>query len=100
LKSDPVESYSSRIARNTFYNAIARILGMLVGFLLTPYILNHLGIELFGIWSIVWVLTGYIGLFDMGLSTSFVRHTSLYYAEGDRESLREMISSGLFFISL
>lgn len=68
-----------------------------MSFFLTPYILSHLGVELFGIWSIVWILTGYMGLLDMGLSTSFVRHTSLYYAQGDRESLREMISSGLFF---
>jgi O-antigen/teichoic acid export membrane protein len=100
LNSYPEQGYISRIARNTFYNALARIWGMLVSFFLTPYILSRLGVEYFGIWSVVWILTGYMGLLDMGLSTSFVRHTSLYYAKGDREGLREMISSGLFFYAV
>jgi len=91
------DSYSYRITRNTFYNAIARVLGMLISFFLTPYILSHLGVEYFGIWSIVWVLTGYLGLLDLGLGTSFVRYTSLYYARGEKENLRKMMNSGLFF---
>ena len=95
--SGPDESYSDRIARNTFYNAIARVLGMLISFFLTPYILSHLGVEYFGIWSIVWVLTGYLGLLDLGLGTSFVRYTSLYYVKGEKENLRKMMNSGLFF---
>jgi O-antigen/teichoic acid export membrane protein len=91
------DSYSDRITRNTFYNAIARVLGMLISFFLTPYILSHLGVEYFGIWSLVWVLTGYLGLLDLGLGTSFVRYTSLYYVKGEKENLRKMMNSGLFF---
>lgn len=95
-----LEGYSTKIAKNTFYSGLMRIWGILVSFFLTPYILHRLGVERFGIWAIVWVLTGYMSLMDMGLAASFIRHTSMYYVQNNMKSLKEMISSGLFFYML
>lgn len=67
---------------------------------LTPYILRHIGIERYGIWAVVGVLTGYFGLLDFGMGTSFVKYISEYYAKKDFKSINQVITAGVIFYSV
>ena len=55
-----------------------------VGILLSPYIIHHLGDEAYGIWVLVFSLTGYYGLFDLGIRSSIIRFVSKYRALDDQ----------------
>ena len=66
-------------------------------FILTPYIINHIGVERFGVWTIVGVLTGYLGLFDLGISTSFVKYIAEYYTHRDFEKINHVVNTGFLF---
>ncbi len=69
-------------------------------FFLSPYIIGKLDAVSYGIWSILNVLTGYMGLFDLGVRASVGRHIALYLGKQDEEGVDETIRAGLGFFSL
>ncbi|PYX34646.1 MAG: hypothetical protein DMG81_19670, partial [Acidobacteria bacterium] len=56
---------------------------VLVGIFLSPFILHRLGDTAFGIWVLIFSVTGYYGLFDLGIRSSVIRYVSTYTATGD-----------------
>lgn len=101
LKNRPLyPSISEKIIRNTIFNIIGRFWGILVALILTPYIIHHIGVERYGIWAIVGVITGYFGLLDFGVGTSFVKYISEYYTKEDYKSLNQVVNTGFAFYSL
>jgi len=72
---------------------------IVVGIFLSPFILHRLGDTAFGIWVLVFSITGYYGLFDLGIGTSIVRYVSKFTATGDREGLAKLINTSLFTYS-
>src|SRR5580658_1637146 len=49
---------------------------ILVGIFLSPFILHRLGNTAYGAWILVFSVTGYYGLFDLGIRSSIVRYVS------------------------
>lgn len=94
------QSLSEKIIRNTIFNIVGRFWGILVALILTPYIIRHIGIERFGIWAIIGVITGYFGLLDFGIGTSFVKYISEYYAKKDYEKINQVVNTGFVFYSI
>ena len=90
-------SVSKRLIKNTVYNAIGRFWGLLAGVALTPYIVGHIGIERYGIWATIGALTGYFGLIDFGIGTSFVKYIAEFYAKGEDEKISRLVVTGSVF---
>src|SRR3979490_1570639 len=67
-----------------------------VGFFLSPFILHHLGDEAFGLWLLIFSLTGYYGIFDFGIRSSLVRYVSKFQATGDKDQLARLVNTSLF----
>ena len=91
---------SQKIIKNTIFNIIGRFLGVLVVLFLTPYIIRHIGIERFGIWAIIGVITGYFGLLDFGIGASFVKYISEFYTKKDYEKINQVVNTGFVFYSI
>jgi O-antigen/teichoic acid export membrane protein len=68
---------------------------ILVGIFLSPFILHRLGDTAFGIWVLIFSVTGYYGLFDLGIRSSVIRYVSTYTAAGDQEGLARLINTSL-----
>jgi O-antigen/teichoic acid export membrane protein len=66
---------------------------------LSPYILHHLGDEAFGLWVLIFSITGYYGLFDLGIRSSIVRYVATYSATRHHDELDRLISTALFTYS-
>jgi len=69
---------------------------ILVGLFLSPFILHRLGDSAFGVWVLTFSITGYYGLFDLGIRSSVVRYVSKHLATGSREDLAKLINTALF----
>ncbi len=67
-----------------------------VGFFLSPFILHRLGDEAFGLWILIFSLTGYYGIFDFGIRSSLVRYVSKFQATGDKDQLARLVNTSLF----
>ncbi|MDP3786627.1 MAG: MATE family efflux transporter, partial [Candidatus Omnitrophota bacterium] len=94
------QSLSQKIVRNTIFNAVGRFWGILVALFLTPYIIHHIGIERFGILAIVGAITGYFGLFDFGIGTSFVKYIAEFYAKKEYKKINQVVNTGFIFYSV
>lgn len=70
-----------------------------VGFFLSPFILHHLGDDAYGLWLLIFSLTGYYGIFDFGIRSSLIRYVSKFQATGDRDELARLINTSLFTYS-
>src|SRR5712691_13512838 len=90
-KLDKVE-----ILKNVCSSWCALGVNILVGILLSPYILHRLGDEAFGLWVLIFSITGYYGLFDLGIRSSIVRYVAKYSATNNYEELNRLISTSLF----
>jgi len=60
------------LAKNTVFNFIGQTIPALVAIVTIPYIIHGLGVERFGILSLVWVVLGYFNLFDLGLGRAVI----------------------------
>jgi len=82
-------------ARNLAANWIGHGANMVVMFFLSPFIIHTLGKTEYGIWGLVTVLTGYMGIFDLGVRASTGRHIALYLGRDDHEAVDETVRTGL-----
>jgi O-antigen/teichoic acid export membrane protein len=68
---------------------------ILVGIFLSPFILHRLGNTAYGAWVLAFSVTGYYGLFDLGIRSSIIRYVSTYAATNDMEGLCKLINTSL-----
>jgi O-antigen/teichoic acid export membrane protein len=71
-------------------------LNILIGLFLSPFILHRLGDTAFGLWVLVFSVTGYYGVFDFGIRSSLVRYVSKYTATHDLEEVCGLVNSAMF----
>lgn len=86
--------------RNLSFNWGGHAATLIVLFFLSPYIVGKLDGISYGIWSLLNVLTGYMGIFDLGVRASVGRHVALYVGKKDERGVDETIRTGLGFFSL
>ena len=69
------DNYSRRrvVAKNSLFNLLGQILPMMVGLLTIPIIVKGLGTNGYGILAIAYIVLGYFGIFDLGLSRATVK---------------------------
>ncbi len=67
---------------------------LVVMFFLSPYVVGKLDAVDYGIWSLLSVLAGYMGIFDIGVRGSVGRHIALYLGKKDRVGVDETIRAG------
>src|SRR5437667_7207048 len=88
------------ILKNVGSSWFALGINVLVGISLSPYILHRLGDEAFGLWVLIFSLTGYYGLFDLGIRSSIVRYVAKYSATKDDDHLNRLVNTAMFSYSV
>jgi O-antigen/teichoic acid export membrane protein len=85
----------AEIVKNVGSSWFSLGVSILVGIFLSPFILHRLGDTAYGIWILIFSVTGYYGLFDLGIRSSVIRYVSTYSATGDQEGLTKLINTSL-----
>jgi O-antigen/teichoic acid export membrane protein len=93
---DPLSS-SRAVVRSGVFNLAGFVVSAAYMFLLVPVALHHLGMEQYGLWTIVMAITGYIGLADLGLSTSFVTYIARFVAVRAYDDAVRVVYLGVIF---
>lgn len=88
-------SSGRRNVRNLAINWSSFALTGSVLFFLSPLVLHSLGAVEYGLWSLLNVLTGYLGIMDLGIRASIGRHIFLYVGREDHDAVDETIRTGL-----
>jgi O-antigen/teichoic acid export membrane protein len=68
---------------------------IVIAFLLTPYLINHLGTKNFGIWALGGAFLGYSGLLRLGVGAGIMRYMPFYIGRNDQKAASEIVSTSL-----
>jgi O-antigen/teichoic acid export membrane protein len=88
-----------QIIKNVGSSWFALGVNILVGIFLSPFILHRLGDAAFGIWVLIFSLTGYYGIFDFGIRSSIIRYVSKYTATRNLEEVSGLLNTAMFTYS-
>jgi len=86
--SDSFEYGGRMLTVNTVYNLLGRILPLIIAVLAIPFLVRGLGVDRFGVLMLAWMVVGYFGIFDMGIT----RATTKYVAEALQERNSKKVS--------
>ncbi|MCQ4280803.1 flippase [Pseudomonas stutzeri] len=86
------------IFRNSFLSLASLAIPLLVGLLTVPYIINDLGLQRFGVLTLIWAVIGYASLFDLGISRALTKRVAAL--QGRMPRLRSVVRSGLCLMAL
>ncbi len=97
------EGSAARLVRNTLANGAGQVAGVIVTLILTPFLIDGLGVEGFGIWALALsfsFLGGYASLTDVGIEVALARYIAEARSDGDNRAASEVASTGMAFFSL
>lgn len=90
---------SFAIQKNIFRGAASSLFSLgitsIIGLIIMPMLVNHLGDRNYGVWVLVGTLTGYFAFLDLGLSKAVMRFVSQCLGRGDRDEANNWISLAL-----
>lgn len=87
------------LKRNTIWNISGAGIPFLLGVVTIPYLISRVGVESFGILSLVWTMIGYFSIFDFGLGRALTQQVASKKDSGTSEELSSLIKTGLLFIA-
>jgi len=81
------------VLRNSLYNLLGLGLPLIVAVIAIPELIRSLGVEQFGILTLIWAVVSYFGLFDLGLGRAVTQQVALTIASGDNAQLKKVVGT-------
>ena len=81
--------------KNVIYSYISLFARTIIGFLILPIIVSSIGKANFGLMRLIYSLTGYIGILDLGLGNAVTRFTALYNTKKKKQKINSIASYSL-----
>jgi O-antigen/teichoic acid export membrane protein len=92
LGAGPTEE-TLTVAKNVSTRYLAIAIEMLVGLVVLPFNVSHLGKSAYGLWMLTASVTAYFSILDMGYSGALVKFVAQYRARRDLRALNEILST-------
>lgn len=85
------------LRKNAIFNVLGWVVPILVNFISIPIIVQRLGYDQYGIWTLVMAVMGYFALLDLGVVRGGIRFIADSNARNDLEKMNQVISLGVLF---
>jgi O-antigen/teichoic acid export membrane protein len=96
----PAAFHSSRgdstrtIGRNTIFGIVASLVQMGTRLITVPIVIGHLGLDGYGIWSIIMTTAAYMRFGSVGIKSAFQKYVAEATGSGDFERANRLLSTG------
>jgi O-antigen/teichoic acid export membrane protein len=87
------ENQLARVARNVFTRYLVIIVDAIIGLLVLPFNVGHLGTSTYGLWMLTASVATYFSVLDLGYSGSITKFVAEYRARRDVRGLNEIVST-------
>jgi O-antigen/teichoic acid export membrane protein len=98
LGAEPIEE-TLTVARNVSTRYLAIAAEMVVGLLVLPFNVAHLGKSAYGLWMLTASITAYFSVLDLGYSGAIVKFVAQYRARRDVRALNEVLSTTFYLFA-
>lgn len=88
------------LSRNTLWNIGGNVLPLILGAVTIPLLIPRLGLERFGVLTLLWTIIGYFSLFDFGLGRAITQQVATSLGGQRRADIPQVIKAGLEFTVL
>jgi O-antigen/teichoic acid export membrane protein len=78
---------------------VALVVTVLIGLVLTPYVIHTLGDELYGIWTLAVSFVGMFSLLDIGLNAAVGRYVAARIGAKDYAGLNRYLNTGYYIFT-
>lgn len=92
---EPLLEVNRQFGRNVMATIVARVVNMARGVCLVPFLLAHIGLEAYGIWTTIFILVTYVGLTTMGVSNVYIKYVAEFTARREYDKANALLSTGL-----
>jgi O-antigen/teichoic acid export membrane protein len=82
------------------FNGLAQLAPLIVVLALTPLLLDRLGLDRFGIWSLTLVVLNTLRMLDGGIAASMARFFAIHAAHDDRAEAGRLLVGALLVLAL
>ena len=89
-----------RYLTNVLWTWAGVAVGIISGFIVSPYTIRKIGDVNFSIWSLALSLVEYYWLIDLGLRSATMKMSAEFHALDDRDRLNELLSTGVLYSSI
>jgi O-antigen/teichoic acid export membrane protein len=81
------------VARNVSMIYVAVIVDAVLGFMILPFNVAHLGTSAYGLWALTASVTVHFGVLDLGYGSALVKYVAHYRARRDVRAINEVAST-------
>ncbi len=89
-----------RVLRGTLSNYAGQFVTLATGFLLTPFVIQQLGMAGYGLWVLVGSVVAYGTLFDFGIWGTVIKYVAEHRARAETEQARSLVATALVLHTL
>ncbi|MDD2480141.1 MAG: hypothetical protein PHS31_09650 [Victivallaceae bacterium] len=90
----------SSIVKSTFTNYCLMLIRLVEGVLISRWIIAYLGLDSYGLWTLLWSFFGYSRLLDFGMGVTALKYTAVQLFQTDIKRYNGAISTIFSFYSL
>lgn len=88
-----------KLAKHTLLNLVGLGAPLLLALVCIPALMHGLGPERFGLLTLVWAVTSYFGLFDLGLGRALTQQLAILIDRQDTERIGPLSASALLLMT-
>ncbi|GFM34477.1 oligosaccharide flippase family protein [Desulfovibrio subterraneus] len=87
-----------RMAAGSAVAVVANVIYLATRLIITPFILVHVSLAEYGLWSFCFVILSYAGMSAFGINNAYIKYTAEYHVAGEVDKISRLLSTGLFIM--
>jgi O-antigen/teichoic acid export membrane protein len=88
--------FKHSILKNSSWNLFSYVVGAAVVFVATPFYIHFLGLDQFGLFTIVFAITAPLGVLNAGMAQATTKYVAEFYAAGETQRATILAGTTLF----
>jgi O-antigen/teichoic acid export membrane protein len=90
---------SASLTRNVLWNFAGQVAPLFVAVFAIPVLIKGMGVDRFGLLTLVWMMVGYFSLFDFGIGRALIKLVSEKLGEGRSAEIPELVWTALLLMA-
>lgn len=95
-----MSSKFSLVLKSSGFRVLQTLVGIVIGLLMMPFLIQTLGKELYGLWIVIGSIVGTYYLLDLGFNQAVTRYVSKYIHQNNPDAANRIINTALVIYSI